>query len=88
MSEVQNPVEEQPAAPVEDTSVVEPTTEAKAEDTVAPAAEETTTATEPAKDEEPAAAAEAPATTTKAATPKEFTSEGTLGYKAPGNFLK
>jgi hypothetical protein len=90
MSEVQNSVEEQPAAPVEATPIVEPTTEAKAEETPAPAVEETTTAAEPAKDEEPAAAPEVPATTTKAATPKkEFTGEGILGYKAPGgNFMK
>jgi hypothetical protein len=89
MSEVQNSVEEQPAAPVEATPV-ELTTEAKAEETPAPAVEETTTAAEPAEDEEPATAPEVPATTTKAATPKkEFTGEGILGYKAPGgNFIK
>jgi hypothetical protein len=90
MSEVQNSVEEQPAAPIEATPVVEPTTEAKTEETPAPATEETTTAAEPAKDEEPAAATETPAATTKAAPPtKEFTGEGILGYKAPGgNFIK
>jgi len=85
MSEAQNPVEEQPA-PVE--AAAEPTAEAKTEETPAPATEETTTAAEPAKDEEPAAATEAPAATPKAAAPKkEFTGEGTLGYKAPGGNL-
>jgi hypothetical protein len=88
MSEVQNPVEETPA--LVEATPVEPTTETKAEETVAPAPEETTAAAEPAKDEEPAAATEAPAATTKATPPKkEFTGEGVLGYKAPGgNFVK
>lgn len=90
MSEVQNSVEEQPAAPVEAKPVVEPTTEIKAEEASAPAVEETTATAEPAKNEEPTAATEAPVATTKAATPKkEFTGEGILGYKAPGgNFMK
>ncbi len=89
MSEVQNSVEEQPTAPVEATPVVEPATEAIADETPAPAVEETTTAAEPAKGEEPAAATEASSTTKAVAPKKEFTGEGILGYKAPGgNFMK
>ena len=94
MSDVQKPVEEQPA-PVEATPAVEPAAETKVEEPVAaeaPAAPETTAAAEPAPDAiEPAAATETPEAPVKAATPtkKEFTGEGTLGYKAPGgNFLK
>lgn len=93
MSEVNKPVEEQVAAAVEATPVVEPTTtETKAEETTTPAVTETAAAAEPPKDVvEPVAAAttETPADPTKAAAPKkEFTGEGSLGYKAPGGFIK
>lgn len=77
---------------VEATPAVEPVAETKVEEPVAPAAPETTAAAEPAPDTiEQVAAAEAPEAPVKAAAPpkKEFTGEGTLGYKAPGgNFLK
>jgi hypothetical protein len=81
MSEVQNPVEQQPAA-VEATPVVEPVAETKAVET--PAAATTTEASNDVV--APVAATEE----TKAVAPKhEFTGEGTLGYKAPGgSFMK
>ncbi len=89
MSEVQTSTGEQPAAPVEAIPVVEPTREADVEATPAPATEETTTAAEPVKDEETVGTTETSTVPTQAATPKkEFTGEGILGYKAPGNFMK
>ena len=84
MSEMPKPVEEQPAAMVEATPTIEPVAE-----TVEPAAAETTTAAEPTTDSiEPAAATETSAATAAATPKKEFTGEGTLGYKAPGGFIK
>lgn len=79
MSEITKPVETTPVA------VEETVPETKVEEPVVPAATEPVVET-PATTEEVAAAADP--TPAVVETPKEFTGEGVLGYKAPGGFLK